>query len=137
MKNQRCWKRSFEQHEIKVLDAFLASLPQRVCEKFNQQMNAVGKVQRLGDGADVNLYSKRMFKLIQLDCEGFEGMAEEQLVATLVPLSHEKIDLQANIWFVEGRPFTIEFRGEYPINTPVEWSCELKVDFDEKKEGGA
>ncbi len=108
----------------------MATLPRRACEKFRQQMNAVGAVQRLCAGADVNLYSKKFFKPIQLVCEEFGGMVGEQLVATLVPLCCEKINLQANIWFVTGRPFTIEFRGESPVNSPTEWSCELKVDFD-------
>lgn len=129
--SKKNWTQYFKEHELKIINVFCDALPDDVCKKFYQQLSAIGVVQRMGNGLDVNLYSKKLFKPCQLDCEAFPSMPEELHVATLHPVGMDDASLLVKIWFVEGRPFTLEFQGTEPVNTAVDWQCELLIDFDD------
>lgn len=94
-------------------------------------MSCVGVVQRLAKGFDVNMYSKGLFSVKALNCEPFHEMPEEALAATFRPQnvnSKNKLDV-AKLWFINGRPFTIEFGGSGTWDNNTEWVCTLEYPF--------
>jgi hypothetical protein len=124
MKDKK-WTKLFRAHEIAVLEAFTEAMDPGHAEFFLRQMQSVGVVQRAGNGSDVNMYAKRLFGAKQLDCSPFPDMPGEFHVATCRPAVSTHDRLVAKLWFVDGRPFSIEFEGETKIPEILEWRCEL------------
>lgn len=122
------WKKKFKTHEASVLESFISALSPLVQKKIIEQINSVKVVRRIASGEEVNMYSRKLFKPIQLDCEYFSGMDTEQLVASLTAKNNS--NNRVNIWFVEGRPFSLEYSDIKSSKNITDWLCELKYNFE-------
>lgn len=123
------WQRHFNSSERGVLEAFLKALPNEFRLKVLRQLAAVGCVQRQAQGGEVNLYSRRFFRPVPLDCVPISGMPPELLAATLHPTAPHQLSVSASIWFVAGHIFSLEFDREMPTDGIVAWNCELAGDI--------
>jgi len=123
--------RLLREDEVAVLNSFFRQLPPHARELFGRQLNRVGVVQREGGGSSVNFYSKKLFGAKQLDCESFPGLAGETLVAVCKSALHGPSSLKsvAKIWFVEGRLFSIEFKGGRGAGPTNDFECGLSPEF--------
>lgn len=128
MKLQTHLQKLFKEHEFAIVMAFQQKLPKAALELFQSQLQKVGIVQRAEGGFDVNMYSKKLFGAKPLECEAFPGFPEEVLVAVFKPVDR-KSKMTGKLWFVHGKPFSIEFEGVRKIEAILKWSCELKHDF--------
>jgi len=106
-------------------------------QMMNKQLEAVGVVQHEIGGFDVNLYSKKFFRPVPLDCAPIIGMSDEVNVAAFYPINIPNSSLVAKLWFVTGTIFSIEFEGEpLPDENFTDWRCEILTPLDDFKEMG-
>lgn len=98
--------------EKKILNTVRNQLDAETCVKWDAQIEAINKVQRLPEGVEVNFYRMRSGKPYRDQAIAFDNKTEELNLAK-VELRHANVKskLIAHVWCVKGFLFTIEYKG--------------------------
>ena len=107
--------------------------------RWDEQVKAINKIQRLPDGVEVNFYRMKKGHASFEGQLAFANKTEELLVAKVqIGLPNVTERLRANVWCVKGFLFSIEYEGSVkyfeeaaaidPV-LKVQVSCELTGDL--------
>ena len=106
--------------------------------RWDEQVKAINKVQRLPDGVEVNFYRMKKGHASFEGQLAFANQTEELLIAKVqIGLPNVTERLRANVWCVNGFLFSIEYEGSVKYfeeaaamdRVPVQVSCELAADL--------
>ena len=122
-----------------VLNCVRDHLDGTTAARWDEQIKAINKVQRLPDGVEVNFYRMKKGHASFEGQLAFANKTEELLVAKVqIGLPNVTERLRANVWCVKGFLFSIEYEGSVkyfeeaaamdPVPT-VQISCELTADL--------
>jgi hypothetical protein len=122
-----------------VLNCVRDHLGGTTAARWDEQVNAINKVQRLPDGVEVNFYRMKKGHPSFEAQLAFANRTEELLVAKAqIGLPNVTERLRANVWCVKGFLFSIEYEGsvkyfdEAAAMDPAprfKISCELMADL--------
>ena len=97
--------------EIVVLDCVEHHLDPRLRETWHRQIQAINKIQRLPDGAEVNFYRMKDGHPSFAEALAFPNKTSELLVARVQLNVPGMEKLTATVWCVKGFVFSIEYIG--------------------------
>jgi hypothetical protein len=122
-----------------VLNCVRDHLDGETAARWDEQIKAINKIQRLPDGVEVNFYRMKKGYASFEGQLAFANKTEELLVAKVqIGLPNVTERLRANVWCVKGFLFSIEYEGsvKYFEETAgmdpvpkVQVSCELTADL--------
>jgi hypothetical protein len=122
-----------------VLNCVRDHLDGETAARWDEQIKAINKIQRLPDGVEVNFYRMKKGHASFEGQLAFANKTEELLVAKVqIGLPNVTERLRANVWCVKGFLFSIEYEGsvkyfeEAAAMDPVpkvHVSCELTADL--------
>ena len=118
----------FKMHELRVIDSFREKMPLNLRSVIDRQISAIGAIQRLQGGTDVNCYSRKGLSLVSLNAPAL-NLKGETRGANIFVVGRSKI--YASIWFVDGKFFCLEFDGA--CDFLKDWvidRCDILEDFD-------
>lgn len=127
-------KESLYPFEEAILQSVVAQMDDVAGLRLKRQIDVMNKVQRIGDGREVNLYCMKNGKPAFDDSLRFPNApAESMLASVVVRLPDNESKLTAKVWLAEGRLFSIEFttppkkffrgidlRNVLPVNVEVD-----------------
>lgn len=120
----------FGPHEMGVVQSFRNSLNDFHKVIFDEQISSVKVVCREYKETTVNMYSKKLWKTTKVSGPQFVNLPEEYLVASFFPTNDLKNRIKAELWFISGRPFSIEFSGGLNFKKVIDWECHLESYFN-------
>ena len=125
--------------EKRILDRVRGGLDDRAAALWDKQVLAINKIQRLPEGVEVNFYRMSGGRPTFDPELAFANKTEELLVARLeIKLANVRQKLVANVWFVQGFLFSIEYEGSVSYFEEaagmadaevLQIDCELKADL--------
>lgn len=119
--------KKFKDYEVAVLMAFDRALNSQQQEIFRQQMTTVNSLGREYKNTSVNMYSRKFLKVHRVGGDAFPDMPEEYLAAKFSAFDDK--DTKAEFWFINGRPFSIEFSGSMNFPKTLKWKANLSEYF--------
>jgi hypothetical protein len=125
--------------ERTVLDCVRDSLDAATAARWDEQVRAINKVQRLPDGVEVNFYRMKNGRASFDERLAFANKTEELLVAKVqIALANVREKLTASLWCIKGFLFSIEYDGSIKyfeeaaaMDPPpeIQISCDLTADL--------
>jgi hypothetical protein len=125
--------------ERMVLNCVRERLDAASASRWDEQIRAINKVQRLPDGVEVNFYRMKNGRASFEERLAFANKTEELLAAKVqIGLPNVREKLSAKVWCVKGFLFSIEYEGsakyfeEAAAMDPkpdLKISCELAADL--------
>lgn len=119
----------FKAHEVAVLIAFDRAINPGKKELFRQQMATVNSLGREYKNTSVNMYSRKFLKVHSVGGDPFSEMPQEYLAAKFNVFDDKNNETKAEFWFINGRPFSIEFSGSMNFSNVAEWKTKLSNYF--------
>ncbi len=125
--------------EKAVLDCVIGQLEASIVSLWDDQVQAINKIQRLPEGVEVNFYRMKGGRPCFPQELSFPNKAKELLLAKVrVELPGWQGKLDAKVWCVEGFLFSIEYAGSVSYleedsgmdpRPAFNLSCELTADL--------
>ena len=127
-------KANFKSDEIAILRLFDRSIKSEFRELFREQMATVKSLGREHKNSSVNMYSRKFWKITRVGGGAFPELPEEYLAGKFTK-KNAKPYMTAELWFVHGRPFSVEFSGNIDSQCALEWEVEISDYFREDTRG--
>ena len=97
--------------ERKVIDAVGSQLAATALTIWNQQVQAIYKVQRLPYGVEVDFYMREELGKPPTPLPRFRHREEFMVATVAIDVTGAGPPLHASVWCVSGRLFSIEYKG--------------------------
>jgi hypothetical protein len=97
--------------EQRILESVSSTLPLAALTIWEQQIQAIYLVQRLPDGVEVNFYMRDPLDRTRRALPRFPDRNEFVIATVVISLPTLGTSIDANVWCVSGRLFSIEYKG--------------------------